>query len=50
MHSESRNEKFVIISDNTSKYFTYMDFTYKINKCDITYMLLSTVISKVIYK
>jgi hypothetical protein len=30
--------------------YTYKDFTYNINKCDITYLLLFTVISKVIYK
>jgi hypothetical protein len=26
------------------------DITYRINKCNITYLFLSTVISKVIYK
>jgi len=29
---------------------TYNDCTYNINKCDITYMFLFTVIGKVIYK
>jgi hypothetical protein len=36
--------------DNTYKDFTYYDFTYNINKCDITYVHLFTVITKVIYK
>jgi len=35
---------------NTYKDFNYDDFTYNTNKCDITYMFLFTVISKVIYK
>jgi hypothetical protein len=34
---------------NTYKDFTYNDFTYNIKKCDITCMLLFTVISKFIY-
>jgi hypothetical protein len=36
--------------DNTLKDFTYINFSYNINKCDITYMFLLNVISKVIYK
>jgi hypothetical protein len=34
--------------DNTFKDNTYDDLTYNINKCNITYMFLSTVTSKVI--
>ncbi len=29
--------------DNTFKNFTYNDFTYNINKCDIKYMFLFTI-------
>jgi hypothetical protein len=36
--------------DNTLKYFTYDNYTCNNNKCDITYMFLFTVVSKVIDK
>jgi hypothetical protein len=36
--------------NNTFEDFTYNALTYDINNFDITYMFLSTVISKVIYK
>jgi hypothetical protein len=36
--------------NNTFEDFTYKALTYDINNFDITYMFLSTVISKVIYK
>ncbi len=36
--------------DFTYNSFTYYDFTYNNNKCDITYMFLFTVLSKVIHK
>ncbi len=36
-------------NDSTYKGFNYNDFTFNINKCDITYMFLFTVTSKVIY-
>jgi hypothetical protein len=35
--------------DNTYNDFTYFDFPYNINKFDITYMFLYTVMSKFIY-
>jgi hypothetical protein len=36
--------------DYADKDLTYYDFTYSINKCDIAYVHLFTVITKVIYK
>ncbi len=42
-------KKTIFITLNTGA-ITCNDFTYNINKCNITYMFLSTVISKVIYK
>ncbi len=36
--------------DNTYKDSTDNDFAYNMNKCDIKYMLLSTVIGKDSYK
>ena len=37
-------------NDYTYNDFTYNDLTYNINKCDLTYVFLLTVISKLIYK
>ncbi len=38
------------ITYNDNAYIIYNDITYNINKCNITCMFLSTVLSKVIYK
>ncbi len=39
----------ILITLNTGD-ITYIDITYDIDKCNITYMFLSTVLSKVVYK
>ena len=53
-HSRHKLTLFVIVFSrqhgNTCKDLFYNDFTYNINRCDMTYMFLFTVISKVIYK
>ncbi len=40
----------MFVGDNTYKDYTHNDFTYDINKCDITYKFLFNVIRKVIDK
>jgi hypothetical protein len=40
---------FVQVSGHCVGGINYNDITYNINKCNITYMFLSTVISKVIF-
>ncbi len=44
--TDSNDAKYIY----TYKDFTYNDFTLKINKFDITYIFLFTVIAKVIYR
>jgi hypothetical protein len=42
-----------LLIDNTTHNIgdiTYIAITYNINQCNVTYMFLSTVLSKVIYK
>ncbi len=36
--------------NNTYKAFTYNDFSYNLNRFDIKYIILFTIIKKVIYK